>query len=60
MMRDIWAGALSGLFRKKLHTILTISGIAVGVMMVVIVSLVGNAGKAVVNTEIPITVTVQE
>lgn len=51
-MGDILSSAFKSLRRKWVHTLLTVSGITVGVIMVVIVSLIGNAGKAVVNQEL--------
>ena len=49
-MRDVLSSALKSLSRKWLRTLLTVSGITVGVIMVVIVSLISNAGKAAVNS----------
>ena len=51
-MRDVLSSALKSLSRTWLHTLLTVSGITVGVIMVVIVSLISNAGKAAVNSEL--------
>ena len=51
-MRDVLSSALKSLSRKWLRTLLTVSGITVGVIMVVIVSLISNAGKAAVNNEL--------
>ena len=51
-MRDVLSSALKSLSRKWLRTLLTVSGITVGVIMVVIVSLISNAGKAAVNSEL--------
>lgn len=50
-MDFIW-GCIRNMFRKKLRTILTISGIGIGVMSVVIISLIGDVGKASINQEL--------
>ena len=39
-------------FRNKLRSILTVMGVSVGVMSVVLVSSIGNIGKAAINTEL--------
>lgn len=44
--------AIKNLTRKRLRSILTLSSIAVGVMMVVIVSAIGGAGRSAVNSEL--------
>ena len=46
------SGALKTLFRKKSRTWLTVIGIAVGVMMVAVVTVLSNAGRAVVDKEL--------
>lgn len=46
------SGALKTLFRKKSRTWLTVVGIAVGVMMVAVVTVLSNAGRAVVDKEL--------
>ena len=51
-MRDVLSSALKSLSRKWLRTLLTVSGITVGVIMVVIVSLISSAGKTAVNHEL--------
>lgn len=51
-MRELIGGALKSLFRKKGRTWLTVSGIAVGVMMVSVVSVLGGAGSAVIDREL--------
>lgn len=51
-MGDLLSCALKSLSRKWTRTLLTVSGITVGVVMVVIVSMVGDTGKAAVNAEL--------
>lgn len=51
-MRDILQCAWKSLSRKWLRTLLTISGIMVGVVMVVIVSAISTVGKRAVNAEL--------
>ncbi len=51
-MGDILNCALKSLTRKRLRTLLTVSSITVGVVMVVIVSLISDVGKSVVNREL--------
>ena len=51
-MFDLLSCALKSLSRKWTRTLLTVSGIMVGVVMVVIVSMVGDTGKATVNAEL--------
>lgn len=43
---------LKGIFRKKLRIILTLSGIAIGVISVVIISIIGDVGKTTINNEL--------
>ena len=51
-MKDILQCAWKSLSRKRLRTLLTVSGIMVGVIMVVIVSAISTAGKRAVNAEL--------
>ncbi len=51
-MRDILSCAMKSLARKRLRTALTIGSITIGVVLVVIVSLISNAGKTAVNSEL--------
>ena len=51
-MKDILQCAWKSLSRKRLRTLLTVSGIMVGVVMVVIVSAISTAGKRAVNAEL--------
>lgn len=50
-MDFIW-GCIRNMFRKKMRSILTISGIGIGVMSVVIISLIGDVGKESINQEL--------
>jgi putative ABC transport system permease protein len=51
-MGDIVRCALISLSRKRLRTALTVGSITIGVMLVVIVTMISNAGKKVVNAEL--------
>lgn len=51
-MIDIIRSGFRCLFRSKVRSFLTIAGIAVGVMSVVIVSSIGEIGKASINSEL--------
>ena len=51
-MIDIIRSGFRCLFRSKLRSFLTIAGIAVGVMSVVVVSSIGEIGKASINSEL--------
>ncbi|MCM1023685.1 MAG: ABC transporter permease [Prevotella sp.] len=51
-MTDIIRSGFRCLFRSKLRSVLTVAGIAVGVMSVVVVSSVGEIGKASINSEL--------
>lgn len=51
-MRDIWLCALKSISRKWTRTLLTVSGITVGVTMVAIVAVISSAGKYAVNSEL--------
>ena len=51
-MHDILRCAMKSLSRKWMRTMLTVSSITVGVTMVVIVSIISNVGKQVLNTEL--------
>ena len=51
-MTDIIRSGFRCLFRSKLRSFLTITGIAVGVMSVVVVSSIGEIGKASINSEL--------
>ncbi len=49
---ELIRNAVRQLLRKRGRTLLTVGGIAVGVMMVSIVTVVGNVGRAFVDTEL--------
>lgn len=49
---DVVKTALRSLWRKRLRTLLTMSGIVVGVALVAVVTVIGAAGKTAVNTEL--------
>lgn len=49
---DFLKNSLKNMFRKKLRTMLTITGIAIGVLSVVIISLIGEVGKDTLNEEL--------
>ncbi len=52
MIRDVWTSALRSVFRKRGRTLLTVSGIAVGVALVALVSLISQAGQTVMTNEL--------
>lgn len=49
---ELMKNALRQLLRKRGRTMLTVGGIAVGVMMVSIVTVIGNVGRTFVDTEL--------
>lgn len=51
-MGELIRGALRSLLRKRNRTVLTVTGIAVGVMMVAVVSVIGVVGRKLVNDEL--------
>ena len=51
-MTELIAGAFKNLFRKRSRTWLTVCGIAVGVMMVSVVSVLAGAGRDMVDSEL--------
>lgn len=51
-MGELMNGAVRQLFRKKGRTWLTVSAIAVGVMMVAVVSVLSRAGRVVIDREL--------
>ena len=51
-MGELIKGALRSLLRKRHRTALTVVGIAVGVMMVAVVSVIGAAGNDIVDREL--------
>lgn len=51
-MKGVWKSAWISLWRKKLRTWLTISSIAIGTAMVVLILSIGQIGTAAVNREL--------
>lgn len=51
-MGELIKGACCSLLRKRNRTVLTVIGIAVGVMMVAVVSVIGVVGRKLVNDEL--------
>lgn len=51
-MKEIWQCAYKNLSRRPVRTILTVSGILIGVLMVVIVAIISGAGKSLFTREL--------
>ena len=51
-MFDYIINGSKNVFRKKLRSMLTIVGIAIGVLSVIIISTIGEVGKTTINNEI--------
>ena len=51
MIQCIKSG-IKNIFRKKLRSLLTISGVAIGVVSVLIISSIGDIGKYTINQEL--------
>ena len=51
-MIDYLIGAVKNIFRKKLRSLLTIIGIAIGVLSVIVISTIGEIGKSSIGNEI--------
>ncbi len=51
-MKELWRGAWISLARKRLRTLMTICGIAVGTAMVVLISGIGSMGERAVYNEL--------
>ena len=51
-MRDVLVCAFKSLSRKWSRTLLTVSGITVGVAMVAIISMIASLGRTAVNAEL--------
>lgn len=51
-MRELWRSAWIGLARKRLRTMMTVCGIAVGTAMVVLISGIGTVGEKAVYREL--------
>lgn len=52
MIFDLLCCSVKNLYRKKLRTLLTIMGVAVGACSVIIINTIGDSGKAAVNSEL--------
>ena len=51
-MNGVWRSAWIALGRKRLRTVLTVSSIAIGTAMVVLVICIGGIGTQAINTEL--------
>ncbi len=51
-MFDYIISGTRNVFRKKVRSVLTIAGIAIGVLSVVVISTIGEVGKSAINQEI--------
>ena len=49
---DALRTSLRNIFRKRLRSVLTIAGIAIGVLSVVVITSIGDIGKRTVNSEL--------
>lgn len=49
---EIIISSFRNIFRKRLRSLLTISGIAIGVLSVMVISTIGDIGKMTINSEI--------
>lgn len=49
---DLLKGTVRRLFRKRLRTFLTVAGIGVGTLLITLVSVLGDTGKAIVSDEL--------
>ena len=49
---DLIISSFRNIFRKRLRSLLTISGIAIGVLSVMVISTIGDVGKMTINAEI--------
>lgn len=49
---DCIAGSIKNILRKKMRSVLTITGISIGVLSVVIISIIGDIGKTTLNSEL--------
>lgn len=52
IMIDCIMGSVKNILRKKMRSILTITGISIGVLSVVIISIIGDIGKVELNSEL--------
>ncbi|MGN0171774.1 MAG: ABC transporter permease [Acutalibacteraceae bacterium] len=51
-MCEVWKNAVRSIWRKRLRALLTIVGIVIGIALVTVVTLIGDAGKSTVNQEL--------
>ncbi|MDF2568362.1 MAG: FtsX-like permease family protein [Oscillospiraceae bacterium] len=51
-MADCLKNAMRNILRKRLRSVLTITGIAIGVLSVIIISTIGDLGKQTINNEL--------
>ena len=51
-MLDLFSMTLQNLRRRKLRTLLTVAGIAVGTILITVVSCLGDTGKAIFGAEL--------
>lgn len=49
---DLIKNSMKNILRKKMRSMLTIIGISIGVLSVIIISIIGEVGKATVNSEL--------
>lgn len=49
---DLLKSSFKSILRKKLRSMLTVTGIGIGVLSVVLISIIGEVGKATVNSEL--------
>ena len=52
IMYNCIKNGLKNIFRKKLRSLLTISGVMIGVISVIIISSIGDIGKHTINQEL--------
>lgn len=52
MLIDCMLSSIKNIMRKKLRSALTVIGISIGVLSVVIISIIGEAGKIALNSEL--------
>lgn len=49
---ELIISSFRNIFRKRLRSLLTVSGIAIGVLSVMVISTIGDIGKITINSEI--------
>ena len=50
-MTELIKNACKGLYRRKVRTVITLIGIAIGVMSVVLITSIGDIGKLMIDQE---------